>query len=454
MLKRGLRLLGLVIAGAIELVIYGWLVAMFALPVLLDMATPEARAALTAGLGVALTGLVAAGQLRIWRRLAWRDRLALAIRGTPLKALPLGVKRTVEAAGELAGLEARLRVQPVEGGQRLLVKITGLTPRLRLSTGDEPLEGEPVLVGDEGFDPRLYLSGDRAEALARFDAPARALLPDPELVRFKVEDGVLRAGVLLHPAEPEAVRAALLALAGLAERLREHRFQSPSERETALLVVARDDPSPEVRVRALEALLSSARDPVIRDQALALAQVLDDPRLALAVMRTVGGVKDPALLAALIRDPSLPRRIRLEALSVFPASGAVEQAPSLIAALRDEDALIRSAALRHLARIPPSSPALEPALLGLLNSTEAEEQEAVIRALGTAGGPQSVLPLKALAGELLGVGRRARLAREALRRVQARLVDAGAGALSVAEGEGGALSLARESGGLSLEESE
>ena len=118
--------------------------------------------------------------------------------------------------------------------------------------------------------------------------------------------------------------------------------------------------------------------PVVRDEALAAAAALLDPR------RPDGRAVEP--LAAALRDPrpAPPQRARMAML--LGRTGAARAAPLLVELARAQDASLRLAAIDALAVLGPSDdPAAEDALLRALAASDAVLRLHAALALAQAG---------------------------------------------------------------------
>jgi hypothetical protein len=403
--------------------------------------------------------------LRIWGEAARRAGL------TGVEEAEGGIFEGEFVAGLAGPLHVRLeayRAGKYENGTKIVV--TGLghgagglsLRREGLSTAFEKrfIGEREIEVGDPGFDAEYYVQGQAPLAVALLDRETRRRLGslmrgrvavagrEPIEVDPSLSDGVLEvqvkesgfsgnrervpeilgavlevARLLVRPADVAARIAANLRdepgpgarLRGVLTLAREF-HQHPATREA--LLAAREDPSPEVRLRAASFLGEEGRATLL---ALVEATGTDDACAARAVAEL--GERLPAERAA----------------------AALRRA--LGGAGRPQTAQACLEALGRLGR-----PEHEGLLLEALGSDDPAVSIAAARALGRAGTVAAVPALR----EATSAGVRGELrsaARQAIAEIQARLTGAEPGQLSLAGGEAGALSLADgEPGRLSLAE--
>ncbi len=414
---------------------------------------------LTGGL-VLLCLVVLTHILRRHRALVRNRRRLLEIVGElPLRVESSGFK-AARGAGELRG--APLSVEVVEDGARglLRVRMAGLDPDLRLEKFYAPSRLAPILTGDPTFDGAVLASGDRATALARLDGRTRALARR-SLTFWPME--AISGGRLVIYLElkraPEWVREELEVVAELGARLAAGRFDAPLARERALLRNAQEDPDREVRVTNLDCLIRGCEDPELLERVLALAAAVGDPRLHLAAVAIGRAAADPARLLAVVGNPEWPGAQRREALLALP--GEIDEellTRAAIAGLRGQEPAVLPEALRLAACCPLGAPGLEEALLYCLEAAlvpggALRFAAPALKALSETGTASAVAPLQEHLQRLSPFGRQARAIRSAVRAIQARLVDTGAGAFALSEApviEQGALSIAVEPGALAV----
>lgn len=335
-----------------------------------------------------------------------------------------------------------------------------------------------LVVGEPGFDAQVALAGDPPLVLALLDAATRRLvvnlvqgrlllpgrlvgveLPGRASFRGGALRVELRGGQMLPEANLESFLEAARALvkpADPARRLRSLALSEPSAGPRLVFLAALSrhypgntlakealraalvDPSEEIRLHAavrlagagrsvLEALLDSSNDSVRARALRGLAPSLDLGR-CLALL--TDAVESRQVLTA---------RACLELL----AARGPETIPRMVELLRDPLPELAAAAATALGAT--GDPAAEPALLGILDQERWEVGLAAVRALARVGTAAAVLPLKRFAQHGPATLRRDVL--EAVATVQARLLGAEHGQLSLAGVEPGRLSLADDQGG-------
>jgi HEAT repeat protein len=419
---------------------------------------------------------------RVWREAAKRvglTRVEASRDGVVGWAGPVHVGISLRSEGSFyatgvtvggAGLPAGLSVRSEES----------VDPRVRGALRE-------VEVGDLEFDGVAWVEGSPAVAHAVLDRSTRRALQalcegrlevpghSPVRARGRLENGILEievrrgAGVdrlaevlehaialgrlLASPAEvPRRVadnlkheRLARVRLASLAALVREYP-DDPATREA--LLEAREDPDPEVRLRAGVALGPQGRD-VLR--AIAGSRGIEDDTASRAVaaleadlavdeaaglLRAALGARRPATARACMA--ALGRRGGADAIEVLAEVLATETGP------------LGAAAAAALAMT--GGAAAEGPLLRALAEGSRDVRLAAAKALGGVGTAAAVAPLRE--AEEGDAGMR-RAARQAVAEIQARLTGAEPGQLSLAGGEAGALSLAgSEAGSLSLVDEE
>jgi hypothetical protein len=375
-------------------------------------------AALVLGVGALSTG----GLIWEWNQLAGRRRrLWSAARALPIDVRKVDyVNANVRASGALNGLSVELEVVPGEGAPAMVVRVSELVGGFALGPGG-PRSARTARTGDPVFDGAVQLTGWRG-AIAYLDSEARALAA--EVIRGEgdgLEGGVLTVRFLPAPEDPAAMDAALGPALALARCLREERFADREARERSLLVRAREEPHEATRLRCLDALLRFTFAPEVAREALELAQRANAPELMLAAEAGGHVTLDTEQIAAALRSPGLAERRE---------------------------------AIGRATQCGPGSPALEAALLALLDGADEWERQHIAAALGEIGAGRAVAALRAL--EEGADWERKRGLRRAIASIQGRLSPEDAGGLSLAEvgAEEGGIALAGEGGRISLEEGE
>ncbi|MGC4122191.1 MAG: HEAT repeat domain-containing protein [Myxococcales bacterium] len=300
----------------------------------------------------------------------------------------------------------------------------------RLDVVRKTVQGEDLLVGDEEFDSQAHVQGPEDAVLAALREPARrALLPLLTGHRATVTDGVLRVE-LCGDVDAEMVKRMLAGMSATAQAL-----FVPSVPD-ALAEGAQADSHPEVRLKSLEALLRSWREHEAAKRA-GLAAIIDaNPRARLAAARLLADEQAALALKALADDGAVPAEVRIGALETL-----LELRPEFLGeSLRrwaSSDESLAAPAARALGTIGDAG--AEQVLIALLAHPVAGARAAAVESLGVVGTIRAVEPLTALLSDRA----HREHAQSAIRQIQSKLGDVGAGRLSVVveQGESGALSL-------------
>jgi HEAT repeat protein len=326
-----------------------------------------------------------------------------------------------------------------------------------------------IEVGDKPFDKTFYLGGPMRLVCALLDAETRGRLRSVSSeCSLELFGGELQAETsdwklsyvlprLLdlgrRLSEPRDLAIRLASNAGLdpvagvrLQSLRCLALESPGDSRTVeTLRKACSDTIPKIRLWAARELGPEGRD-VLRQ--LAESEVDDDcsaqaisalgPELPYETTR--------AILVRALRGRRIQKaRACLEVLSRSGTAAAIEDLAKVMALEKGELAV---AAVRALEAT--GNPAAEPPLIQALKHERWEVQMAAANGLGRLGSTAAVLPLEEAAKRFSLDPDLARAARQAIAEIQARLPDASPGQLSLAGAETGQLSLATESGELSL----
>jgi len=339
--------------------------------------------------------------------------------------------------------------------------------------------GEDVHLEDADFDEAVNVKGPEDSLLAALGAQTRRVVLRLVERRCQVKGGKITTevagvsrdvGFMVGLAQAMLAGADALRVQDIAAALRTH---------------AREDPSPGVRRRNLEALVRRDRDRPETRRAIEDALADRDPGLRLyaaGVLRTGPGVRE--VLEALFDDPrGLTEAQRGQALELLVECFPYEAvAPRVARALDLPSEALRVAAVRAAGEAGDGSPLLarpdlartteaglgvalaealgkasgaagESMLLDLLKADAVAVKVAAAKALGAVGTVRAVEPLLPFTQGLFADGELKDAARDAVRGIQARLGEVEAGGLSVVDervGEGG-LSLhdgkSRERGG-------
>jgi hypothetical protein len=378
----------------------------------------------------------------------WRGRFRRAAAEAGLR--PRGWENRAE--GEVGGYRVEVRIEGDDRGWSTVICVDGLPRTLSIAPaprrGELSMPAERVSVGAPAFDRAWEVCGDERLARAALDAGARTFLQRfvDERGTARLSGGLLEARVPGYLADGFALGALVQEVVGLASGL----FGAP-EPAARLERSAFEDPEPGVRRCCLAALLAGPDGPRRRRAAQrALTHPL--PELRLEAARAAGTSGWPALVGIAL-DESLPAALRAPAVDALPA-GAPPRLLDEVGRVGLSTAGLGAAAAGLLGRLGPGGERAGLLLAALERVRGVEDRLAVIAALGRVGGAGAVAPLRALgAGKglagRLGPGRERAAAQRAVAAIQGRLVDAGSGALSLAAGEGGEVSLADE-GALSL----
>ncbi len=251
---------------------------------------------------------------------------------------------------------------------------------------------------------------------------ATAALVLHEFYGAKAEQHVQRVAQLLEKTHPQVARNARMAMASMGdsaipvivETLRardaagdpgdaEAKARQLQRRVAAIEVVAIMRP---IRQPALEAVVDLFRN--------AEGQILDAAAVALR------RIAEPAVpyLAKVAEDATLPLERRQRALTELGTIGdpARSASPTIVAALRHEDARLRKAAAETVMKIPSGVPGSVEALVPMLDSTDIEVRMFATQAIGQAG--SAAKPALAKLADMLGSDpRSSRVAATALARL-------------------------------------
>jgi len=372
-------------------------------------------------------------------------------------------------AGTIDGFEVEVRTDQnpelirarLKGGGRIPEAISVEAARFWSSARS----GAFLEVGDEEFDGQVRVAGPEDAVLAALGSEGRAAVR-----AFVQEGGKAGGGELEVPCElhedPEIVERVVRRMLACARAL------SVTPVAQALLENVTEDPCSRVRRKSLTALVGSR--PGSKEAIWALQaglRDLDAEVRLFAAERSAGDPEARRALAELVDNAEVAEAVRAKALALLAAYPYAEISEVVSRALAAQAVEVRRAAvsavglardagqletLLAMAEAPRGAgvgvgealaealgrlggPRAEDGLLSLLSHEAREVQEAAAKALGECGTIRVVEPLlqSARAGAVGSA------ARDAVRRIQARLGDAGAGRLSVVEAAGaeGAVSL-------------
>jgi hypothetical protein len=350
------------------------------------------------------------------------------------------------------------------------------------------VEHNPTYIGrtprlhDASVEVAFEIKGPDDVVLALMSREARSAFASLQ-ERVSVKRGVI--SIIAKGWTAEALVEGIRTAVGLARLLSADR----TALARALASNAAADPIPEFRRRCLQVLLqrdSKEGDP--KNHAIArkaIAAGLKDPHPAVRLeAASHAGAEALAVLSALVGDDSTPAPLRTTALrrlaGAFPypkvapcvvraltdrEEGLLEVAVTVAGEARDRSTFARICELTQ-AKAPQFAEAVavalgrlgdvraEPALLNALGSRSPEAGLAAARALGEVGTIRAIEPLISLAQGSRGSGALKAAARDAIRKIQGRMGDAGAGRLAVVgwnDAQAG-LSLVDQGGGISLAE--
>lgn len=401
----------------------------------------------------------------------------------------------METWNSLEGRSGRLRVRferyaqdENQSGTRIVVDGVLLSPdeltlrRESLGTAlGKKLGAREIELGDWTFDSEFYLQGPVVLVRAIFDAETR------RLVRSLLVDGgdVEVSGSELRIDIPDSVShgwSSLLAVYLRSALAVAERLNRPDDIAQRLAANARSDPEAQVRLPNLLTLVRECPpQPVTREvlraacgdeneeiqlqAGIALGQEgrgflmevasrewTDDSytaRAVVALRKNLPRERASAILKHALRTRRVETaRACLAALGHHGDAEAVEALAKVMVVERSELAAEAARALGATGQ-----PAAEGPLIKALKGDSAELRVAVVEALGRVGTVEAVLPLKGAEGRYPDDRDLRRAARQAIAAIQSRLTGASPGQLSLAEGEAGQLSLAKEDekGRLSLD---
>jgi len=367
----------------------------------------------------------------------------------------------------------RVRVQCPFPASQLEFTSESMWTRLKRFVG-----ADDVVLGDDAFDRAVHVKGPEDVARATLNAGAR------RRVANAMQLGAFSEGNTLV-VEWNGIEADVSKLVGTARELISTANALDLGRTSVPQALARnavEDERVEVRIANFEAYARVARADELPPVARRLL-ASNEPPLQIAAARVLGDDDSFAALDAILDSVGRPddRLAALEALfDVFPYARC---RPALDVALRtgrpplrlraleivekfkdvtllepvlrcvslDDDALVTAAAAALGAMGDTSA---ETTLIPLLSHASPARKLAAARALRTCGTVAAVEPLLPLTKGLFADGALKSAALEAIRKIQSGLRHADAGRLSVSAhvDDGGALSVAQDAGGLSLEE--
>jgi len=296
-------------------------------------------------------------------------------------------------------------------------------------------------TGDKRFDSAVRVKGDEGLALAVLDEPIRAIVANATL-----EGWVYQGGIWLYEVQRRLgaeIEDKLRSGAALAQTLR-GAAQSVAQRLAARVT---SDPDTGARRRVLEYLIEHYRDTEALRRALDAARSDVDATVRFIAAREL---VDLEVLAAIARDRELPGQLRADALR---AACAMRKHPTTLQLIDDLPAELSEEttapalrlALAWALGVVPNARA-EATLIDLLESKGDEVQLEAIRSLGNVGTVAAVPALIPFRDRFMAFAMQsAGVAKDAILQIQSRAGHAAAGALALAEVEGGLALAADES---------
>jgi len=393
---------------------------------------------------LALIAIVAAAAVSTAVSQKWRGRFRRA--ASTIGLTPKSWES--RAAGWLRGFPVEVWLEGSDGHWVTVISVSGLPSDVRLVPRGRR-SGRGFDIGDPRFDEVFLVSGDERKARAALDGGSRAFAQQQlkALASLRLEGGTCEARVPGYVADAFTLGARVNAVLSLAEGM--FRGAAPTER---LYNNAFEDAIPRVRENNLRVLLDCAGSST-RGYAVARALEHEQPELRLLAARAEGSPAWP-VMAELGQGRFLAPELRRVAIESLPASTPREVRVSVaLSALGKPDMGLAAAAARLAGRSGrPGNLPLERGLIALLGREDEAVRAAAIAALARVGTARAVERLLPFTGGLLTSQALKQRARAAVRAIQSRLVNGEAGAitLSVLEEEAGQLSLAADSGALSL----
>jgi len=399
---------------------------------------------------LALIAIVAAAAVSAAVSQKWRNRFRRAA-----STIGLTPKEwESRAAGWLRGFPVEVWLEGADGHWTTVISVSGLPSDVRLQprgrrSGRASRASRCFEIGDPRFDEAFLVSGDERKARAALDAGSRAFAQQllKDVAGLRLEDGTCEVRLAGYVADAFTLGAQVSAVLSLAEGM--FRGAAPTVR---LYANAFDDAVPRVRENNLRVLLDCAGSST-RADAITRAMDHEQPELRLLAARAEGSLAWPVMVE-LGQSRFLAPELRRLAIEALPASTPREVRVSVaLSAIGKPDTGLAAAAARLAGRSgTPGDRRVERGLISLLGRDDDSVRAAAIAALGRVGTARAVERLLPFTSGLLTSQTLKQRARAAVRAIQARLVNGEAGALTLSEVEGGEgrLSLAADSGALSL----
>jgi HEAT repeat protein len=379
---------------------------------------------------------------------------------------------------------------PMDGSQRVRLTIEG-SPGITLRAEDMVREFERYTgpreteLGDVAFDREVYVHGTPERLRAALDSETRRILRPllkGRIAAAGAPAASIWAGVTIRDGDivaefganetaqlrrhfPAALKTLLEAASCLAP---------PENLATRIIENTREEPEWQVRLENVRLLAHQfARHPATpealqrachdEDQEVQLEAALGlGPDTAEATLREIACAEhsaDPLAaraiaaldrrmtreqLKAVLNHALRTRRVEtartcLVALGTFGGPLVVEQLAKVLALHAGELAVVAARALGA-----SRAPSAEAPLLTALRGSASDVRVAAAEALGRVGGAGAVLPLREIASQNRLDTALRKAARESIAEIQSRLSGASPGQLSIAQGQGGEVSLAGE----------
>ena len=427
---------------------------------------------------IVAAGFVRAARLKADRAIAW-DAVARAL-GLTREAK--GLRGPEAMSGLVDGVPVRILLVTKNKAPCTRLEVGGpayplpeLTLRAEASSGlGKVFQGDDRKTGDHGFDVAVFCEGQPLALRALLDHEVRAvfgaLISGQQAVLAEQKLTLDLSSVRPTGAEMAATLRRMLAAM--------HTLKASSDRAAdmagALAHHARGDTAEGVRHRCFEVLVDQFADDPRTGTVAEAMPAFDTPEREIRRLMQCTDTTARAGLEALARE-NLPRAQRgaalrslvqrfdyrgsrelvlealdapsavdrLAALALVAAAGDTEQVPRLSARMLREDDLHALAFAETLGKLGDAR--AENALLSLLARESEALQRVAAVALGRLAGVRAVEHLLPLTEGLLRAGPVKEAARDAVRRIQARLgADGavGAGRVSLAEDTGGRVSVA------------
>jgi HEAT repeat protein len=300
---------------------------------------------------------------------------------------------------------------------------------------------------DPVFDRAFEVIGPPAVVHALLDDPTRAQILDLAGHRGVVEMAVVAGEVQVFVSLEAAEDAALVEAIAVAALALVAALATPSDVPARLARNARDSARPEVRARQLSVLLR--KHPGHDETRAALTSAATDTSADVRLLAGQAlGDEGRAVLAGLAAASDTPDAIAARAVDALKGTLAVDEGTALLS----RGPLLARACLAGFVRGvgvgAVGQAAAEAAIAVALGSRDRIARAAAIDALAQIGSASAVALLEDAASREGGDLRRA--ARGAIASIQSRLVGADHGQISLVEGGSGQLSVATETGDLSL----